>query len=307
MAIFAAMFHHFHDEKKHIKGQGSLTADTFRQLLLTLQQQYNILPPLAYAERIRQNALAEDEICLTFDDALKCQVDIALPVLQELNLQAFFFVYSGALYGPPDHLEIFRDFRHREFTSVDSFYAAFFANFATNQPAEFTAYQQSYPVDYLKEFPFYTEMDRRFRYVRDNVLGSEPYEATIFAMMDDCNYSIEEHAPKLFMTESDLQHLCATGNTIGLHSSSHPTTLDKYSRNEQWEEYSNNKAFLEQCIGDEIWAMSHPCGRYTADTLKLLRDLGIDIGFRSSLSVPQIHSSLEIPREDHANLVKTLL
>lgn len=190
---------------------------------------------------------------------------------------------------------------------MDSFYAAYFSNFAAVQPAEFAAYQESYPDNYLKEFPFYTENDRRFRFVRDNILSRATYEATIFTMITKCNYSIEEHAPKLFMTESDLQQLCVAGNTIGLHSNSHPTTMDKYSLSAQWDEYNSNKILLEQSIGREVWAMSHPCGRYTDGTLKILHDLGIRIGFRSSLSIPQIRSTLEIPREDSANLVKALL
>ncbi len=48
--------------------------------------------------------------------------------------------------------------------------------------------------------------------------------------------------------------------------------------------------------------MSHPSGNYNDDTLKILKKLGIKCGFRSSLVPPYIKSSLEIPREDHANI-----
>ena len=49
--------------------------------------------------------------------------------------------------------------------------------------------------------------------------------------------------------------------------------------------------------------MSHPLGNYNDDTLKILKKLGINIGFRSSLSPSYIKSALEIPREDHANII----
>ena len=34
----------------------------------------------------------ENEVCITFDDALKCQIDIALQVLEDLKIKKFFFV-----------------------------------------------------------------------------------------------------------------------------------------------------------------------------------------------------------------------
>ena len=52
--------------------------------------------------------------------------------------------------------------------------------------------------------------------------------------------------------------------------------------------------------------MSHPCGNYNPETLKILSDLKIKIGFRSNVNIPNIKSNLEIPRVDHANLIKSL-
>ena len=50
--------------------------------------------------------------------------------------------------------------------------------------------------------------------------------------------------------------------------------------------------------------MSHPCGNYDSNTLKDSSRLGIKIGFRSNTSMQSIKSNLEIPREDHANILK---
>ena len=52
--------------------------------------------------------------------------------------------------------------------------------------------------------------------------------------------------------------------------------------------------------------MSHPCGDYNKDTLDVLNSMGIRIGFRSNMSNPYINSSLEIPREDHANIYRKM-
>jgi hypothetical protein len=52
--------------------------------------------------------------------------------------------------------------------------------------------------------------------------------------------------------------------------------------------------------------MSHPCGNYNIDTLQILKSMNIEIGFRSDSSVTDIKSSLEIPREDHTNILREM-
>ena len=52
--------------------------------------------------------------------------------------------------------------------------------------------------------------------------------------------------------------------------------------------------------------MSHPCGDYNEITLEILKSMEIDIGFRSNMSIKEMRSPLEIPREDHANVFKEM-
>jgi hypothetical protein len=49
--------------------------------------------------------------------------------------------------------------------------------------------------------------------------------------------------------------------------------------------------------------MSHPCNSYTADTLSILAELGISLGFRATMRGAADASALERPREDHANIM----
>ena len=105
------------------------------------------------------------------------------------------------------------------------------------------------------------------------------------------------------MNEDILKNISKLGHTIGLHSHSHPTKISALNKNEQKTEYEKNLNYLEAILEKKIWSMSHPCGDYNEDTLLVLRKLGIKIGFRSSLSVKSIKTHLEIPREDHTNLI----
>ena len=53
--------------------------------------------------------------------------------------------------------------------------------------------------------------------------------------------------------------------------------------------------------------MAHPCGDYNLETLSLLKEMGMQIGFRSNMSVKEVKSPLEIPRQDHANIMNEMV
>jgi len=207
----------------------------------------------------------------------------------------------------PEMLEIYRNFRNVQFDNMDGFYTAFFHVFNKQHEQAYISYIKSYPDDYLLEFSFYTENDRRFRYVRDNALSVEQYHELMRVMMSDAGYDIKKASQNLWMNADDLIDLENKGHVIGLHSHTHPTAIDQLSYERQHSEYEINKQALSKILQQDLWAMSHPCGRYNKDTLDLLGDMGIRIGFRSSLSEPRICSALEIPRDDHANLLKRII
>ena len=81
-------------------------------------------------------------------------------------------------------------------------------------------------------------------------------------------------------------------------------------------EYNNNINILSDILKidkSEIKYMSHPCGSYNYNTLKILKELGIELGFKQIMTVePEKNmkkinnSSLEIAREDHAEIIKMM-
>ena len=115
------MFHHFHDDGIHKKSQGSIDKDDFYKMINFIGKN-NILDAEIFFEKLKNKKLKETEVCITFDDALKCQIDIALPVLEELKIKSFFFVYTSVFEQKPDNLEIFRYFRVNYFKNINEFY-----------------------------------------------------------------------------------------------------------------------------------------------------------------------------------------
>ena len=62
------------------------------------------------------------------------------------------------------------------------------------------------------------------------------------------------------------------------------------------------------CSKKEFKSMSHPCGRYNSDTIRVLKKLNIDIGFIATMN-DKINSKsfrYNMPRQDHADIIKRL-
>jgi len=302
----AIMFHHFHDAR-HAMGQGSLSAQQFELMIEWLSDRYHLLSADEYQFKLKQQKLAANDICLTFDDALLCQAEIAAPILKKKNIRAYFFVYSSPFMGNPDYLEIYRHFRTTKFDSIDDFYEKFFQKTKSIFTEDYTRALSRYePHEYLKAYAFYTDNDKWFRFLRDGMLGKERYEEIMRLLMASTNFDPAAVINKLWMNNNNLVDLVHDGHIIGLHSYTHPTTLHLLDKRSQQDEYNKNYQHLRELLHTSPSAMSHPCGNYNHDTLQILHAKKIEIGFRSNNSIKEIRSNLEIPREDHANILREM-
>ncbi|WP_250278453.1 hypothetical protein [[Clostridium] colinum] len=81
----AIMFHHFYDNNEHIYGQGAINRKDLLNILDYYNSKYKIIDSKEWLEKALKNKLEKKDVCLTFDDGLKCQYDIANLVLQELS------------------------------------------------------------------------------------------------------------------------------------------------------------------------------------------------------------------------------
>ena len=308
------MFHHFHDNRIHIKSQGSIDKDDFYKMINFIGRN-NILDADVFYEKLKNNKLKSNEVCLTFDDAIKCQIDIALPILEELKIKSFFFVYTSVFQGKPDNLEFFRYFRMNYYKNVDEFYDSFYEVLDKDLKSFFE--KNSIIIKDKKiKYPLYSISDIKFRLVRDVLLTKAQYEETMFSMFKEKQFNYNDFSKKLFFQKNDLQTLDNLGHLVGLHSHSHPTLLEKLSYDEQKSEYENCLSSISDILNkpkNEIKFMSHPCGSYNADTLEILKELGIELGFKqimtieSEKSMKKVNNSfLEIARQDHAIIFKRM-
>ena len=301
------MYHHFHDNQKHIVGQGSISAETFNDMLDFYGKDHNIIGAGEFLQKSEAGTLSPADVCLTFDDGLLCQYDVAYPVMKDRGLTAFWFIYTSLLAGVIEKIELYRHFRFSKFSDIEDFYSAFFNIVAANDPEAMAAIHSFDPDQYLKEFPFYTPNDKRFRYMRDRVLGVSKYNMTMDKMLETYQYDIEKNSQILWLNADHIKNLRRQGHIIGLHSYSHPTVMSDKSYLEQSREYTTNKRQLESVLNEKITAVSYPCNSYNSDTLKCMRELGIRIGFRANMVDVQLEDiRYEYPRQDHANIMKAM-
>jgi peptidoglycan/xylan/chitin deacetylase (PgdA/CDA1 family) len=270
----------------------------------------NFLSPQQWIERALAGRLEARHRCITLDDALLCQIDVALPVFQAFGLTAFWFVYSAVFEGERERMELFRHFRTTRYPDIEDFYRAFFERLRLSEAgSEFAQRSLDFdPKRYLSNYSFYTDNDRRFRFARDVVLGQRRYFDIVDAMMrEDSGYDIDAAAKLLWMTDDDIRALHADGHVIGLHSYSHPTALADLPVDEQERQYQENTRHLSSVLGARPETVSHPVNSYSAETLAILRRMEVKIGFRDNLNSPPDASLLEMPRDDHANILRQIV
>ena len=309
------MFHHFHDDKTHMKGQGSINKDDFYKIIKFIGRN-NILDANVFFEKSKKNKLKDNEVCFTFDDAIKCQIDIALPVLEELKIKSFFFVYTSVFEDKPDNLEFFRYFRMNNFNSVNEFYDNFYKVLDKDLKLFFKNNNQKIKSFKIKN-PFYSIEDIKFRFVRDIFLTKIQYEKIMLSMFKEKKFDYKNYSRKIFFQKSDIQSLDNLGHLIGLHSHDHLTLFEKLKYDQQKNQYEKCLSLISSILSkskNDIKYMSHPNGSYNNDTLEILKDLGVELGFKHIMSIEpekgmkKVNNSfLEIAREDHANILKRIV
>lgn len=304
------MFHHFHDLKNYKKTQGSISKDELYKIIKFVGIK-NILTPIKFIELLNINKLKKNHLCITFDDGLRSQYDIALPLLEDLNLKSFYFIHTSHFDGTPDFLEVFRYFRNFFYDNVDDFYSDFFRESKLNMNKIKTQFKENIKNN-KRHFKFYSLNDVIFRIARDKILTKKQYESVMFELFSLKKFNYKLISKKLFFNKSQIKTLNELGHEIGLHSSTHPTNIKRMSNKDQKKEYFDNYNNIKKIINKDIFSMSHPCGRYNKYTLNLLKDLKLKIGFKNNMNNKSRVSSIkmnnyfEVSRCDNADILRMI-
>ena len=135
-------------------------------------------------------------------------------------------------------------------------------------------------------------------------------------MFKEKQFNHKDFSKKLFFQKDDLKRLDNLGHLVGLHSHNNPTLLEKLNWDEQKNEYEKCLSSISNILDkpkNEIKYMSHPCGSYNNDTLEILKELGIELGFKHIMTIEpkkgmkkKNNSFLEIARANHSKIHKKM-
>jgi peptidoglycan/xylan/chitin deacetylase (PgdA/CDA1 family) len=303
------MFHRFQSSRVSSTMQGTLTAEDLDRVLRYVGIE-RILSADEWMIRLGEARLEPGDLCVTFDDGLRSQVDHALPVLDAHGIRAFWFVYTCVFEGQFVKSEIYSQVADR----IGGM-AAMTGEFLGRCPVELLALLRTpsyaaYAAGMRAIAPFYSEQDLEYRFLRNNPASQSLVETLMDQVVEALGFDPEEIAAALWIDPDDVRALAASGHIVGLHSYSHPYAIGTMDAAAQHKEYHRNAEDLAALIGTAPASMSHPLDSYNQDSLSVLRELGIRCGFRANMStVPRVAgtpSVLELPREDASTLLSRL-
>ena len=296
------MFHHFHDDDFFIQQQGSISSSQFEAIIKKLLGAgYKIIDPSEYIRKILCASLLDKEIVFTFDDALKCQYKIALPILAEYKIKAFFFIQSSALVNSGDlNFEVFRDFRHRCFDNISDFYRQFFKKVSPEDILKTQAFIVR--ERFLSDRSYLSEEDKMYRACRDFTLTKQAFENIHLELMQYLEYDWHHYKKALNMSRDDVRKVIDAGHEIGLHSFSHPLDINSLSLEDHILEYEQNKSHLERAFDISVKSASYPCGLTNSSVADALDLMGIRLGFMATPDYSN-NNRFELPRSNHVSLI----
>lgn len=300
------MFHRFRSSHERGRTQGALTPEEFERILLYVGID-RICSPQEWIVGLREHRLEDRAVCVTFDDGLRSQIELALPVLTRYGLQAFWFVYSCVFEGVPVKSEVYSHVA-TQLGGMD----VLIDRVLERCPSELLRQLESEEcLSYVKgmrdAYPFYSLKDIQYRFLRGCPRTQTTLETLMDSIINEEGFGLSESIDRLWLRGDDLKSLTEQGHCVGLHSYDHPYEIGQMAPQEQQRQYEKNYAHIWSVTGQKPNCMAHPLGSYNRDSLAVLRKLGIECGFRSSMqplpSACSKLSPLELPREDASTIL----
>lgn len=253
-------------------------AQTFKWQMESLAAHFNVLPLGEAIQRLRSGSLPARAACITFDDGYADNVEVALPILQEINLPATFFIATGFLDGG------------RMWN--DSIIEA--VRCAHGSRLDLRSLQMgNYSIVTLKDrYSAINELLSRFKY-----LPFDERDARIEALVETIGAILPND---LMMKTEQVQILSNTGMEIGAHTVNHPILMN-IGHSKSRSEISGGKDHLEEITGRPVRLFAYPNGKpgqdYDAESVKIVKELGFSGAVSTAWGVTRVGSDYyQLPR-----------
>lgn len=243
----------------------SVTPDHFEAQLKYLKKKYHILSIEEFEDCLfEKKSLPDKSILISFDDGYADNVNIALPLLEQYETQALFYICTGNLnttnefwWDDVERLVLLSDSLPGK---IELMIKGEKMLFAVNNHDERL-------ITYNKLLPLFRSLNVNERNIVINELGR----------LSGMPAPRESHRS---MTFDKLRKMSASkASVIGAHTHNHPS-LAALSIEEQKHEINKSKKILEDITGKKIKHFSYPFGTYldyNSDTINICKESGFSM------------------------------
>lgn len=231
-----------------------VTPQGFRSQLQLLKKSYNLVSPDQFHRWVRQeDSLPERAIVVSFDDGLLNHLTEALPILQEEQVKALFFVTGAGLQANPRmlwYVELY--LMLRDALACQSHFSS--QGISVPRITSSVKARQGLWLRLIRELSARSS-EERMEFLNDaaHALGYKPGWWL--------QYVQDAVLQKRFrpLTLQEVKQLSDAGMTIGAHTLSHPT-LSKLPAALLRREIVEFRLSLENALGHPVWALAYPFG-----------------------------------------------
>jgi peptidoglycan/xylan/chitin deacetylase (PgdA/CDA1 family) len=255
-----------------------ITPKDFRKQLLLLKNEGTFIQSNFLVENLKEVLESKDNhFLITFDDGLKEQFENALPVLDELNIPAIFFINSI------NHIEKKVSLAH-QIHLVRSVISSkvLFENLQkeTGKKLNQQEIQQAHQF-----YRFDSPQSAELKYFLNVLLDFATQEKFINAIFTQY-FDEKEVLENLYMNTDEIQQLIKR-EYIGSHTHSH-LPLGIYDEQTILYELETTKKYLENLGGVPIDCVAYPYGTkeaITEEVVNLAKQVGYKLGFTTKQGV----------------------
>jgi peptidoglycan/xylan/chitin deacetylase (PgdA/CDA1 family) len=257
---------------------GETTFSIFENSLRFISENFQIIPLDDAVKCLSERRLTERTACITFDDGYSDWMLGAVPLLEQMNLHATFFITTGQYSGLPMWNErILNAIRSAEIDQV------FLLDSGLPPLPTATVEQKIATISCLEQHFKYQSLAFRNEMLEqlESITGANP---GVLSSM-----SVEQ-----------LRRLESRGFGIGAHTVNHPILRFCDSESTVFE-LGSAKETLEGIVGRRITAFAYPNGRphvdFSSDTIRLVKSAGYEYAMTTDWGVADVETPLhQIPR-----------
>lgn len=281
MPLVAVNFHYVGMPAFPHAGIHGLTEEDFRSAVTTLASRYELVSLAEVVRLAAMDGVVESDLCLiTFDDGLRCQFDAALPILDELNAPAAFFVSAGPLRDRV--ASTIHKLHWARANFGDEAVAATIRDLAGDKTIALPQRDASI-ADKARDAYRYDSTDSALlKFTMNYMLSESDAQKVVNELFSKERTPDSDFIPNLYMSADAVREIGKRGS-LGSHAVSHRPlagmTVDAVET-----ELRVSKEFLEDIAGCAVDVVSYPLGNMSAVSHEVGRVAGA-CGYRAGFTM----------------------